>query len=209
MRARRLKSLRPLFRLAPRPTPTGSVCRTPSFRPRVILLENRVLPSGGTDLTDSIRLVGDVNGDGRADLVFVGQDWDADAAGPNLSIREFLSIGNGTFIARSEHFSDGPAVLSTPPLIADVNGDGRSDLIFRFFDPSRGLVVRTALGQPDGSFAPTTESVLGDGSVVLDYPTLAADVNGDGRADLIFPFYDSTRGLVIRTALGQPDGSFA
>src|SRR5205807_2319802 len=43
------------------------------------------------------------------------------------------------------------------------------------------------------------------------YPTFLADVTGDGRADLVFWFLDSTHGgaLTIRTAVANGDGTFA
>jgi hypothetical protein len=182
------------------------VSARPKLRPRlgVEQLESREVPSG-TTLAQSFRLTGDINGDGRTDLVLVGQDWE----GPGLNTRQFLSNGNGTYLARGQVLGDGASVLSTPPLLADADGDGRADLIFRFYDPSRGLVVRTALAQPNGTFAPTVESVLGDGASVLSTQTLAGDLSGDRRADLVFTFYDPSRGLVVRTSLAQPGGIYA
>jgi hypothetical protein len=102
---------------------------------------------------------------------------------------------------------DGPAVLSNPVLTGDVNGDGRTDLIFYWYDPAKGLTTRTSLANPDGTFAPTTQRVLGDGP--SGNPVLTGDVNGDGRTDLIFYWYDPAKGLTTRTSLANPDGTFA
>ena len=88
--------------------------------------------------------VGDVNGDGLTDLIFVGQGWN----GPGLNVRVKLSNGDGTWTSRSQVLGDGSGVHENSSHAADVNGDGRTDIIFVGQGWSgTGLNVRTKLSQ--------------------------------------------------------------
>ena len=152
------------------------------------------------------RVLGDVNGDGRADIVGFG------VAGAYTA----LGQADGSFVApilSSNNFGTSAAAGGWasqdiyPRVLGDVNGDGRADIV--------GFGVAgayTALGQADGSFvAPILSSnnfgtsAAAGGWVSQDqYPRLLGDVNGDGRADVV--------GFGVAgayTALGQADGSFA
>lgn len=71
-------------------------------------------------------LVGDVDGDCKADLMFLGQDWD----GAGLNVRVKGSNGSGTWSAFEQVLRDGPGVHQYRTLVGDVDGDGGSDLIF-------------------------------------------------------------------------------
>jgi hypothetical protein len=178
------------------------------FRPGVETLEERELPSA-TPLADSFRVTGDFNGDGRTDIALVGQNWNP--ALPGLSVRELLAIGTGNYMVRSQDFGAVPGAFAALPLVADLNGDGRSDLISCYYDATRGQVIAcTLVAQADGTFATRPiVSVLGTDPALLQQPVLAADVTGTGRADLIFSYYDSVRGLIVETALSEGNGTFA
>ena len=83
--------------------------------------------------------------------------------------------------------------------MADVNGDGRADLIgFGTIDTARNdvwdLLTYVALGKSDGSFTrPEINAVSGFSSDIAaggwtsynEFPRAGADVTGDGRADII------------------------
>ncbi|MEO8627048.1 MAG: C1 family peptidase [Betaproteobacteria bacterium] len=84
--------------------------------------------AAGYDVHTHPMLVADVNGDGKADLVFMGQDWAGAATG--LTIRTKLSNGDGTWRAVEQVLGDGSGTLTHPVLVADVNGDGKADLVF-------------------------------------------------------------------------------
>jgi hypothetical protein len=81
-----------------------------------------------------------------------------------------------------------------PLLFADVNGDGKQDLIIG----SAPYGTFTYLGNGDGTLqAPTGTPVSGP----------VADVNNDGIADMVF--IPSLGGNYFGTALGRGDGTFA
>jgi hypothetical protein len=162
-------------------------------------------PGDGSGVHSYPALTGDVNGDGRTDLIFAGQGWD----GPGLNIRCKISNGDGTWRHHAQVLGDGTAVHTYPALSGDVNGDGRTDLVFVGQGWSgAGLNVRTKLSNGDGTWSSRSQ-VLGDGSGVHSYPTLAGDVNGDGKTDLIFVGlgWDGP-GLNIRVKISNGDGTW-
>jgi hypothetical protein len=99
----------------------------------------------------------------------------------------FHGDGKGGFTPTGSY-----AVAGNPLLFADVNGDGKQDLI------PGGLATFIFPGNGDGTFqAPPGTPVSGP----------VADVNNDGIADMVFasPFV----GGFFGTALGRGDGTFA
>ncbi len=152
------------------------------------------------------RLLGDVNGDGRADIVGFGEAGAFTALGQvngTFAAPIFALNGLGASIAAGGWVSDD----LYPRLLGDVNGDGRADIV-AFGEAG----ASTALGQADGTFAAPILGLNGLGASaaaggwVSDdlYPRVLGDVNGDGRADIV-AFGEAG----AFTALGQFDGTFA
>jgi hypothetical protein len=148
------------------------------------------------------RAVADVNGDGMADLVGFA------AGGVNVS----LATGGGHFAAPTGEigafgFSAGGWSSQDlyPRLLGDVNGDGKADIVGF---ASGGVLVSLATG--NGHFAtPTGETgnfgfSAGGWTSEDRYPRLLADVNGDGKADIV-GFADG--GVLVSLATGN--GHFA
>jgi Ca2+-binding RTX toxin-like protein len=141
---------------------------------------------GGSWTTQSryTREVADVNGDGRADIVGFGGD------------RVYVSLGNanGTFqefFGTTYKFSDVDGWTNNDLYVrklADVNGDSRADIVGFGID---GTYV--ALGNSDGTFGAMykasnafgTSAAAGGFTSQSVTPRELADLNGDGRADIV------------------------
>ena len=150
------------------------------------------------------RQLADVNGDGRADIVGFSSG----------AVHVALGQTDGKFGATKVAFDDSALFTvnhggwssfnSYPRQLGDVNGDGRADIVGF---GSLGVVV--ALGQTDGTFQTISGYSFGNLSSAQgwntfnQYPRQLADVNGDGRADIVgFGSYG------VSVALGQANGTF-
>ena len=111
----------------------------------------------------------DVNGDGKLDLISANE-------GAN-TLTVLTNNGNGVFVF-SATLSVGSGPLSV--VAADVNGDGKPDLITANYAAST-LTVLTNNGS--GGFGSNATLALSAGS--FPYYVVAADINGDGKPDLI------------------------
>jgi len=146
--------------------------------------------TGSSGLNPRGVALGDVNGDGRPDIV-TGNYGSSSAS-------VLLSNGDGTFAAASTFYTG-----ANPRSVAlgDVNGDGRLDIITANYYGNSASVL---LGKGDGTFEP--QSSFGVGS----YPNsvTVGDVNGDGNLDIIAANYGSSSNNVS-VLLGGGDGTFA
>src|SRR5262249_42973165 len=147
-------------------------------------------------------LLGDVNGDQRADLVYERYDTRL-----GLILDTQLSNGDGTYRSREQVQGNGNGWLAYGRLVGDFNGDGKADLVYQGYDSQKGLILDAKLSNGDGTF-PSRSQVLGDGNGVLAYPTLVGDFNGDGKADLFYQYYDSSAGVVGRVKFSNGDGTW-
>ena len=79
------------------------------------------------------------------------------------------------------------ATLAAPGIVAaDLNGDGITDLVSPYLTVAGVSSPGVFLGRADGSFAsPTIYPVLGSDLTRFNTDAVVADVNGDGRPDIL------------------------
>jgi hypothetical protein len=137
--------------------------------------------------------VGDLNGDGKPDLVIANRN--------DGTVSVLLGNGDGTFSpATGSPISVDSG--STSVVIGDFNGDGKPDLAVANQFTSPGT-VSVLLGNGDGTFSAATGSPI---SVGAGPDAIAmSDFNRDGNLDLVIANRDDN---TVSVLLGNGDGTF-
>lgn len=131
--------------------------------------------------------VADVNGDGKPDLLVANECVDSNCANATGTVGVLLGNGDGTFQAAVPYGSGGYEILWVTMAVADVNGDGKADLLVtnECVDSScanTNGTVGVLLGNGDGTFKPAM--TYGSGGERA-WSVAVADVNGDAKPDLL------------------------
>ncbi len=156
--------------------------------------------------TPELVAVADLNGDGKLDLI-VANEGDSTVSVLSNTMPAPTTTFDGNSVAAYQDFATGndPDSVTT----ADINGDGLPDLIVANEDDNTVSVLlnTTALGASIPSFA--AQQTFATGSDPFWVTT--ADVNGDGKPDLIVAnFGDNTISVMLNTtAPGATTPSFA
>jgi FG-GAP repeat. len=134
--------------------------------------------------------IGDLNGDGKPDLVTAN-------FGTHADVSVLLGNGDGTFQSHVEYPVEGDTALLTGVAVADLNGDGKLDLLVtsNITDSSTEHGNLSVLsGRGDGTFPTSTQLSVGN-DIPLD--ATIGDLNGDGKLDVVSTAIDSTRAVVV------------
>jgi hypothetical protein len=175
--------------------------------PRIFAPAVAYASGGYTDHYNASVAVGDINRDGKLDLV-VGNECAFSDCGypgqePEGSIGVLLGNGDGTFLPANVYDSGG--LRAEAVAIADVNGDGKPDIVVANGDGTVGVL----LGHGDGTFQPAVVYVSG-AEAATPTSLAVADVNGDGIPDLLVANWcgDANCDGTVSVLLGNGDGTF-
>jgi len=138
--------------------------------------------------------LGDVDGDGRLDIV--------SASSGNDSLAIFLQVEGGGFAAPVVLGDSSVTAYPVSVALADMDGDGRLDLVSA---NSASQTLTVFFQEEGGEFAVPLS--LGDSSVTNDPESVAVgDVDGDGRLDLVSANFGSN---TLTVFLQEESGIFA
>ena len=152
--------------------------------------------------------VGDVNVDGKSDLVVANECADSDCT--NGWVGMLLGNGDGTFQPAVSYNSGGYQPYSVA--VGDVNQDGMPDLVVANVCASSSNCangsVDVLLGNGDGTFQPAVSYNSGG---YQPYSVAVGDVNQDGMPDLLVANQcadDNCTNGSVSVLLGNGDGTF-
>jgi hypothetical protein len=162
------------------------------------------------DLTETL---GDVNNDGILDMVVTEAIYAGYNGSPNTGalVQLYFGNGDGTFtpsqtLVTYDHaaWTDkkvDASPFSFPAVIADLNGDGKQDIVYP--TPSDNSVT-VLLGNGDGTFQTAQTYLAGD--TLFPEGIAVGDFNFDGKPDLVVTNqdYHGTDAILM----GNGDGSF-
>jgi hypothetical protein len=149
--------------------------------------------------------IADLNGDHNLDMVIANQGNYTEG-----SVSVLMGNGDGTFQPATLY--DSGAELAYSVVIADVNGDGKPDLVVGEScdgsDCTKGG-VGVFIGNGDGTFQPVVIYAL-KSAAFYGARVAVADVNGDGKLDVAVSMAGDVccRLGVVDVLLGKGNGSF-
>jgi len=153
--------------------------------------------------------VGDLNADGKPDIVVVncGNASSNQCIGPGGNAGILFGNGDGTFQPVVSIALGGGGYGAIAAAIADVNGDGKNDIVVAG-DCSSGGCGGVLLGNGDGSFR--SEIPFGSAGLIA-FSLAVGDLNGDGKLDAVIGnqcAQPACTSSTVGVALGNGDGTF-
>jgi Bacterial Ig-like domain (group 3)/FG-GAP-like repeat len=168
-----------------------------TFSAPALLTSAPVLSDGATQM---ILAAGDVNGDSIDDIVVVNAGFlSGNGLSTDGSIHVYLGKSNNTFTAITPTV---PALYFTDVALADINKDGKLDIVTGADDVMFNTQVDILLGHGDGTFAAATQTLIA-GGIEDPSPVIAvADFDGDGHPDVAFFLAGSFSGILFGSGTG-------
>jgi hypothetical protein len=157
------------------------------------------VPTQGLFSQESV-VLGDVNGDGNPDLIYITAD---NATTTSFGI--LLGDGHGNFQSSSAPQSL-PGIFPGLAVLDDVDGDGKPDLLVSLANKSGiGGILVWLKGDGQGNFAaPITLTATGANLLFS-----VADFNRDGKPDILYAALNSSNGSdVLHLLLSKGSGHF-
>jgi hypothetical protein len=132
----------------------------------------------GWRVQNHVRTTGDINGDRREDVVGFGD------AGVYRALSTGTGLAAATYVVANFGYNQGWRVDRHVRLLADVNNDGRKDIV-GFGDHGVWLSLATSTGHFTAMALAVAEFGNNQGWTVTNHIRTTADVNGDGRQDIV------------------------
>jgi Big-like domain-containing protein/VCBS repeat protein len=152
-----------------------------TFLAPTLLSSSPVLSDGATQM---LLAAGDVNGDAISDIIVANAGFiSGNGLTTNGSIHVYLGKTNSTFTAITPTV---PALYFTDLALADMDKDGKLDIVTGATDVDFNTQVDILLGHGDGTFAAATQTLIAGGQEDPSPVVAVGDFDGDGNPDVAF-----------------------
>ena len=151
-------------------------------------------PWAGYGIPNGNWMTADLNGDGKADIVHAVANTDY--------VHTWMSNGNGSFNVGTFRPWAGYGIPNGVWMTSDLNGDGKTDL---FHAVANSDYAHTWMSNGNGSFNVGTFRPWA-GYAIPNGKWMAADINGDGKTDIVHAVANSD---YLHTWRSSGNGSFS
>ncbi|SCL72829.1 N-acetylmuramoyl-L-alanine amidase [Micromonospora peucetia] len=142
-------------------------------------------------ITGEYPALGDVNGDGRDDIITFTQ-------GPATASDVIVALSTGSSFGAPQKWHDLFAVGTEQPRVGDINGDGKDDIVTFTCDTNADVYAAVSTGT---TFTGTTVKWNDFFCLSGEFPYLA-DVNGDNKDDIIVFTKGTTNDIYVGLSTG-------